>query len=112
MVSNPQRVDSEDGPLSKPRRSDRFSGLGEVKVRKPVIYLYPPTPISVNVRLALASTWKFSAIYPLVPVKRSESNSIPPIEGETIAWDVFAQPNGTLRLSDGLEVSYLYWEAE
>ncbi len=81
-------------------------------VRKPVIYLYPPTPISVNVRLALTSTWKFSAIYPLVPVKRSESDSSLPIEGETISWDIFAEPNGTLRSSDGLEVSYLYWEAE
>ncbi|KAF8348444.1 hypothetical protein F5887DRAFT_587201 [Amanita rubescens] len=81
-------------------------------LRKPVIYLYPPTPISVNVRLALTSTWKFSAIYPLVPVKRAESNSSLPIEGETIAWNVFAEPNGTLRSSDGLKVSYLYWEAD
>ncbi|KAF8351054.1 hypothetical protein F5887DRAFT_935658 [Amanita rubescens] len=76
-----------------------------LKGQKPVIYLFPPTPISVNVGLSLSSAWEFSAVYPLVPVKR-------PASGQTISWNVFAEPSGKLRLSDGLEVSYLYWEAE
>jgi hypothetical protein len=82
------------------------------KGRKPVICLYPPTPISINVCLSLVNSWEFSAIYPLVPIKRSQSHSTPPVGGETISWDVFAEPDGKLRLSDGLEVSYLYWEVE
>lgn len=77
--------------------------------QKPVIYLFPPTPTSVNVCLSLSSAWKFSAVYPLVPVKRPASGSS---HGETISWNVFAEPTGQLRLPDGLEVSYLYWEAE
>jgi hypothetical protein len=76
-----------------------------LKGQKPVIYLFPPTPTSVNICLSLSSAWEFSAVYPLVPVKR-------PASGQTISWNVFAEPSGKLRLSDGLEVSYLYWEAE
>ncbi len=81
-------------------------GTLQVRGQKPVIYLFPPTPTSVNVCLSLSSAWEFSAVYPLVPVKRPASL------GETISWNVFAEPSGNLRLSDGLEVSYLYWEAE
>ena len=100
--------------VTQPVRSSTSSvtALDNVRVRKPVIYLYPPTPISINVCLSLVKSWEFTAIYPLAPVKRSESHSAPPVSGETISWDVFAEPDGKLRLSDGLEVSYLYWEAE
>jgi hypothetical protein len=95
----------------RPTRSPVASS-DTVHVRKPVIYLYSPKPISINVRLSLVNSWLFSAIYPLAPIKPSESHSELPVGGETISWDVFAEPDGSLRLSDGLEVSYLYWEAE
>ncbi|KAK2465888.1 hypothetical protein APHAL10511_001529 [Amanita phalloides] len=75
---------------------------------KPVIYLYPTTSLSVDVNLSLVPAWEFSAIYPLAPVK---TESISPGR-ETISWNVFAEPGGKLHLSDGSEVSYLYWEAE
>ncbi|KAK2464928.1 hypothetical protein APHAL10511_003004 [Amanita phalloides] len=89
----------------------RYAPAPRKLCRKPVIYLYPATPISINVRLSLTSSWQFSAIYPLVPIKRSGSIA-QSTGGETAFWDVLATPDGTLRLPGGLEVSYLYWEAE
>ncbi|KAK2465875.1 hypothetical protein APHAL10511_001516 [Amanita phalloides] len=82
--------------------------VSKLRGGKPVIYLYPPTSLSVDVDLSLVPAWEFSAIYPLAPVK-TESISL---GREAISWNVFAEPGGKLRLSDGLEVSYLYWEAE
>ncbi|KAK2465868.1 hypothetical protein APHAL10511_001509 [Amanita phalloides] len=81
--------------------------IHNLKIGKPVIYLYPPASFPVNVNLSLVPSWKFSAIYPLAPVETKSTTG-----RETISWDVFAEPDGKLRLSDGLEVSYLYWEAE
>src|SRR5258708_1379136 len=38
--------------------------LGTMLVRKPVIYLYPPSSLpDVTVELLLTSTWSFSAVY-------------------------------------------------
>ncbi|KAN0132881.1 hypothetical protein V8E53_009246 [Lactarius tabidus] len=78
--------------------------------RKPVIYLYPPSSLAdVTVELALASSWRFSAVHP--PPK----TTIPPGEPHTaqsLTWTVTAEPNGTLvDKTSGMEVSYLYWEA-
>ncbi len=78
--------------------------------RKPVIYLYPPFSLAdVTVELALASSWRFSAVHP------PPRTTIPPGEPHTaqcLTWTVAAEPNGTLvDKKTGMEVSYLYWEA-
>ena len=38
---------------------------------KPVIYLYAPSDIEASVTLSLTPEWRFSAVYPVVPTKRS-----------------------------------------
>ena len=110
-VDRPASVQNAQSPQVGRPGSRSPATSNDIKPRrgrgKPVIYLYPSTPTSINVCLSLVNGWEFLAIYPLVPVKRSEFHS-----GEIISWDVFAEPDGKLRLSDGLEVSYLYWEAE
>ena len=76
---------------------------------KPVIYLFSPSGITLDaqVNLSLAPQWKFSAIYPIVPEK-AEPNG-----GQSISWRVKTLPDGGLHeLQTGLDVSYLYWEAE
>ena len=82
----------------------------EMMVRKPVIYLYPPSSLAdVTIDLALASSWRFSAVHP--PPRAT----IPPGKTHTaqsLTWTVAAEPNGTLvDKTSGMEVSYLYWEA-
>jgi hypothetical protein len=78
--------------------------------RKPVIYLYPPSSLAdVTVELALASSWRFSAVHPpprtTVPPGR-------PHTAQSLTWAVSAEPDGTLvDKTSGMEVSYLYWEA-
>ncbi|KAF6748215.1 hypothetical protein DFP72DRAFT_1015529 [Ephemerocybe angulata] len=80
--------------------------IKRLKGAKPVIYLYPPTPTRVSTKLALVPEWEFSAIYPVVPAKRTEA-------GEGLEWVVDAAPNGVLKeVGSGMEMSYLYWEAE
>ncbi|KAJ2931095.1 hypothetical protein H1R20_g5974, partial [Candolleomyces eurysporus] len=73
---------------------------------KPVIYLYPPTATRVSTKLSLVPEWEFSAIYAVVPAKTKP-------QGQELEWIVDASPNGTLKeVNTGLEVSFLYWEAE
>ncbi|BGP35923.1 hypothetical protein JCM10296v2_007775 [Rhodotorula toruloides] len=75
---------------------------------KPVIYLFPPTSLdSATVSVTLTPEWHFCALCPVVdPVKGGS--------GETRAsWTVSAQPDGSLvDLASGLELNYLFWEAE
>ncbi|KAH8986038.1 hypothetical protein EDB86DRAFT_2809695 [Lactarius hatsudake] len=78
--------------------------------RKPVIYLYPPSSLAdVTIKLALASSWRFSAVHP------PPRTTVPPGEPHTaqsLTWTVAAKPDGTLvDKTSGMEVSYLYWEA-
>jgi ubiquitin len=75
---------------------------------KPVIYLRPPMgkTIEALVNLSLVPEWEFSAWYPVVPAKAGPA-------GQSVAWTVRTQPDGSLWVVEtGLEVSYLYWEAE
>jgi hypothetical protein len=73
---------------------------------KPVIYLYPPIPTRITAKLSITPEWEFSAIYPVRPVKSTA-------QGHEVEWEVDALPSGVLKeISTGLEVSYLYWEAE
>ncbi|BGP44028.1 hypothetical protein JCM10450v2_008245 [Rhodotorula kratochvilovae] len=74
---------------------------------KPVIYLFPPAHLpSATVSLSLSPEWEFSALYPVVDVKKDE-RSRPRVE-----WSVSASPDGSLvDLSSGLQLKYLFWEA-
>jgi hypothetical protein len=73
---------------------------------KPVIYLYSPNATRISTKLSLVPEWGFSAIYPVVHAKTTP-------RGQELEWVVDASPNGTLKeVETGLEVSYLYWEAE
>ncbi|KAL1699732.1 hypothetical protein EV121DRAFT_295902 [Schizophyllum commune] len=73
---------------------------------KPVIYLYAPQPIEATVRLSLVDDWAFSAVYPVVPVQGTDA-------GQQLEWRVQTRHDGTLlELNTGLEVAYLYWEAD
>jgi hypothetical protein len=83
----------------------------EMKIAKPVIYLLPPSSLAdVTVELALASSWRFSAVHP------PPRTTVPPGEPHTaqaLTWTVAAEPDGTLvDKTSGMEVSYLYWEAK
>ncbi|KAG8813201.1 hypothetical protein FRC17_001635, partial [Serendipita sp. 399] len=76
-------------------------------LRKPVIYLFSTTPTKAQVSLSLCSSLSFTTLYPVVPVQKSDS------ESEMVNWNVETQKDGTLLdLESGLEVAYLYWEAD
>ena len=65
-----------------------------VKLDKPVIYLYPEKETEVTVSLDLAG--KLAVSYPAY----------------NGGWRIAARPDGTLtNLADGREYSYLFWEA-
>ena len=79
-----------------------------VRGRKPVIYLYSPSEIFASVTLSLIRQWKFSAIYPVVPIKRVEGHF-----HEELEWKVHVCANGQLtERNTGLDVAYLFWEAQ
>jgi hypothetical protein len=101
----------------RPRRSP-FSSLfsqpavqPEEHVRKPVIYLFPPSHLpDVTVELLLTSSWSFSAIYPSpqTAITSSEKQNA----AQSLTWTVDAEPDGRLvDKTSGVEVTYLYWEA-
>lgn len=76
---------------------------------KPVIYLFSPSGLDMDatVKLSLVPEWKFSALYPAVPVITSSAG----VQG--LQWNVKASQDGTLlEKNTGLKVSYLFWEAE
>ncbi|KAJ3502640.1 hypothetical protein NMY22_g18519 [Coprinellus aureogranulatus] len=76
---------------------------------KPVIYLFPPVgkEIDAAVNLSVVPEWEFSVIYPVVPTTATAAG------GQALKWDVKASADGTLfEKNTGLEVSYLFWEAE
>ncbi len=80
---------------------------------KPVIYLYPPIPLSeVNVQLSLVPSWSFSALYPSTPIQSTRQKRCEG-DAQTVSWTVSAKPDGTLtdKVSN-LEISYLFWEAQ
>ena len=85
--------------------------LSELRGRKPVIYLYPPSRLSdVIVELHLTSSWNFSAVYP------SPQSAVPSVANhigaQSLTWAIEAEPDGTLvEKTTGVEVTYLYWEA-
>ncbi|KAH9990306.1 hypothetical protein BJV77DRAFT_1160147 [Russula vinacea] len=73
--------------------SSRFSGR---TVRKPVIYLYPPSRLQdVIVELFLTSSWSFSAVYPS-PQTASVPSDENRIGTQSLTWAIEAEPDGKL----------------
>jgi ubiquitin len=102
----------EDGRLLSDyglRNEDVLYLVIRLRGGKPVIYVFPPSGSEVNasVKLSLVPEWEFSVIYPVV------SASITKVGGQTLEWNVKASSDGVLlEKNTGLEVSYLFWEAE
>ena len=72
-----------------------------VRGRKPVIYLYSPSKFFASVTLSLIRQWKFSAIYPVVPIKRVEGHL-----HEELEWKVHVCANEQLtERNTGLDVA-------
>ncbi|KAK0184727.1 hypothetical protein F5146DRAFT_1144831 [Armillaria mellea] len=77
-----------------------------VLASKPVIYLFTPQPMGAVVRLSIIKSWSFSAVYPGIPIKYSES-------GQSMEWNVNTHEDDTMTdLATGTRVSCLFWEAE
>lgn len=73
---------------------------------KPVIYLSSPTEVDATVDLSLVPAWKFSAIFPVVPAEQK-------LQGQSLTWNVRTHQDGSLtEKATGLDVAYLYWEAQ
>ncbi|KAG1851699.1 hypothetical protein F4604DRAFT_1959195 [Suillus subluteus] len=73
-------------------------------LKKPVIYLYSPSDIDVSVKLSLIPEWSLSVIYPVLTTED---------HGQRLEWNVCTHQDGSLtERNSGLDVSYLFWEAE
>ncbi|KAG1749577.1 hypothetical protein EDD22DRAFT_958005 [Suillus occidentalis] len=71
---------------------------------KPVIYLFSPFDIDVSVKLSLIPEWSLSVIYPVVTTED---------HGQRLEWNVRTHQDGSLtEYNSGLDISYLFWEAE
>ena len=82
-----------------------------LKLRKPVIYLYPPAPMDICVELSLTPAWVYSAVYP--PVAIQKHTLADGHVSEYIQWKVHADPSGLLKDKfSGRDIAYLFWEAE
>lgn len=74
---------------------------------KPVIYLFSPEDVDATVTLSLVPEWRFSLVYPVVPIKHKDNGH------EKIRWDIRTHSDGSLvEKITGLDVSYLFWEAQ
>ncbi|KAG8901336.1 hypothetical protein FRC00_007827 [Tulasnella sp. 408] len=84
-------------------------------LRKPVIYLHPPEPTQVSVKLSLIPEWRFSVLYPYAPVEAIKHSEDRPL-GQKTEWNVLARPDGTLTVTGGdhagVDGAYLFWEAQ
>ncbi|KAG8831983.1 hypothetical protein FRC18_005674 [Serendipita sp. 400] len=77
-----------------------------LSLRKPVIYLFSEANLTVEVSLSLSPMLSFTTIYPVSPIKTSDSGE------EMIRWTVETRKDRTLLdLGTGLEVHYIYWKA-
>jgi hypothetical protein len=75
-------------------------------LRKPIIYIFSPSKIDVSITLTLPLTLHFSALYPTPAIKHISG-------AEQINWTVRTRTDRTLvDRATGLEISYLFWEAE
>ena len=89
------------------RDGDEVDAFLEQIGGKPVIYLFSPEDIDATVALSLVPEWRFSALYPVVPVKQQDGGH------EKTHWDIRTHSDGSLTEKiTGLDVSYLFWEAQ
>lgn len=92
--------ESENEPIHVDAHLQQLGG-------KPVIYLFSPIEMDATLNLSLVPSWKFSTIYPVVPTKSTA------LSHETFAWHVRTHADGSLtEKNTGLDVAYLYWEAQ
>lgn len=80
--------------------------LTKLRGAKPVIYLNASegTEVTATVKLSLIPSWRFSAIYPVVPIQENK--------GQTLEWSVTTKSDGTLHEHTvDADVAYLFWEA-
>ncbi|KAG2036994.1 hypothetical protein BDR03DRAFT_897531 [Suillus americanus] len=83
---------------------DSINLQAALRFAKPVIYLYSPSDIDVSVKLSLIPEWSISVIYPIVSTED---------HGQRLEWNVRTHQDGSLTENNsGLDVSYLFWEAE
>jgi hypothetical protein len=86
------------------RNGDTISLSVTSRTKKPIIYLYSPSDIDVSVKLSLIPEWSLSVIYPVVTIED---------HGQRLEWNVRTHQDGSLtEHNSGLDVSYLFWEAE
>lgn len=105
LRSEGDTIQSEGWPLEDGARITCLKGQ---QGRKPVIYLFSPKSIDASVQLSLVPEWEFSVLYPVVPIERSAQHS-----NQQVSWNVKVHSNGELtHLTTGLDVSYLFWEAQ
>ncbi|CAM9866527.1 unnamed protein product, partial [Sphacelaria rigidula] len=94
---------------------DKESTLeGAIRLRggKPVILLYPPSPLDASVHLSLNFGWKFSTLYPAPSREKVGPYDHAPAYDEC-TWTVRANPDGTLKdMEARKEYPYLFWEAD
>jgi hypothetical protein len=97
--SNMRRVNNRRIPVAPTSPSSELRG------RKPVIYLYPPSRLpDVVVKLLLTKSWSFSAVYP--SPQTLDGNQI---AAQSLAWAVEAEPDG--RLVEKTTVAEVFREA-
>ena len=90
------------------KNGDVIECMPSLSGRKPVIYLYSPSEICASVTLSLIRQWKISAVYPVVPIKHVKGHL-----HEELEWKVRVCANGQLtEMNTGLDVAYLFWEAQ
>ncbi|KAG1851695.1 hypothetical protein F4604DRAFT_2045770 [Suillus subluteus] len=83
---------------------DTINLQASLRIAKPVIYLYSPSDIDVSVKLSLIPECSLSVIYPVVTTED---------HGQRLEWNVRNHQDGSLtEHNSGLDVSYLFWEAE
>ncbi|KAF8501424.1 hypothetical protein F5888DRAFT_1609144 [Russula emetica] len=96
-LDNARPAPNVQTPTVRPTRSP-FSSifLGQVQaVRKPIIYLYPPSRLpDVTVKLLLTSSWSSSVIYPLPQTAITSGKK--QIAAQSLTWTVDAEPDGRL----------------
>ncbi|KAG2062893.1 hypothetical protein BDR04DRAFT_1111935 [Suillus decipiens] len=91
-------------PSFKNENSINDHPKGRLMTKKPVIYLYSPSNIDVSIKLSLIPEWTLSALYPVVTTEG---------HGQRLEWNVRTHRDGSLtEHNSGVDVSYLFWEAE
>ncbi len=90
---------NDEYSYNDPYYEDPYPIYPIIQEDKPVIYLYPENETDVEVRLKL-NDGEMLCTYPN-----------PVMDGDEYVWNMHALPDGTLYDADGIEYSYIFWEA-